>query len=246
MTLVRGSGIAGRRRVRADVVVVGTGAGGAVVAKELAEGGLSVVMLEEGERVEPAAFTARPRDDAPRHYRDAAMVATVGNVPIMLPLGRAVGGTTILNSATCYRTPPSLLAEWGLWSREELDPYFRRVERIFNVHRVSRELAGRNAHAMERGARALGCRASTYTAPRAGASAPASARSAARAAASSTPATPTSRSPGRPAQSRSPARGRRRSSPAAASSRAHAAAGGCASTPASSSSRAGRSTRRCC
>jgi choline dehydrogenase-like flavoprotein len=152
----RGSAIAGRRRIKADAVVVGTGAGGGVVAKELAEGGLAVVMLEEGEWLQPHDFTASPRDDSPRHYRDGAMVTTLGNVPIVLPLGRAVGGTTILNSATCYRTPPALLDEWGLWSAGELDPFFRRVERIFNVCRVPRELAGRNAHVMERGAEALG------------------------------------------------------------------------------------------
>jgi choline dehydrogenase-like flavoprotein len=144
------------RRIRADAVVVGTGAGGGVIAKELAEGGLSVVMLEEGEYVTSREFTARPRDDSARHYRDAAMVATLGNVPVLIPLGRAVGGTTLMNSATCYRTPPALLEQWGLWSAEELDPFFRRAERIFNVCRVPRELAGRNAHVMERGAERLG------------------------------------------------------------------------------------------
>ena len=152
----RGAAIAGRRRIKADAVVVGTGAGGAVVAKELAEGGLSVVMLEEGEYVTPDQFSARPRDDAPRFYRDAAMVATLGTPPMMLPLGKAVGGTTIMNSATCYRTPEGLLDAWGLWSADELDPFFRRVERIFNVCRVPRELAGRNAHVMQRGAERLG------------------------------------------------------------------------------------------
>jgi choline dehydrogenase-like flavoprotein len=147
----------GRRgRVRADAVVVGTGAGGAVAAKELAEAGLDVAMLEEGEWVEPHELTARPRDISPRLYRDGAQVVTMGNVPIPMPLGRAVGGTTLLNSATCYRTPPSLLERWGLWSPDELEPYFRRVERIFNVCRVPREVAGANAHAMERGAQALG------------------------------------------------------------------------------------------
>ena len=152
----RGSAIRGRRTVRADAVVVGTGAGGAVAAKELAEAGLDVVMLEEGEWVEPEELTARPRDLSPRLYRDGAQVVTLGNVAIPLLLGRAVGGTTILNSATCYRTPPALLEEWGLWTAEELDPYFRRVERTFNVCRVPREIAGANAHAMERGAERLG------------------------------------------------------------------------------------------
>ena len=152
----RGSHMRGRRRVRCEAVVVGTGAGGGVVAKELAEAGLDVIMLEEGDWIEPHEMTARPRDVSPRHYRDGAQVVTFGNVPIPLPLGRAVGGTTILNSATCYRTPPALLARWGLWSPDELAPYFRRVERIFNVCRVPREVAGANAHAMERGAQRLG------------------------------------------------------------------------------------------
>jgi choline dehydrogenase-like flavoprotein len=152
----RGEHVKGRRRVRVDAVVVGTGAGGAVVAKELAEAGLEVAMLEEGAWVEASEMTARPRDLSPKLYRDGAQVVTVGNVPIPLPLGRAVGGTTILNSATCYRTPPALLEQWGLWTSEELDPYFRRVERIFNVCRVPREVAGANAHAMQRGAEALG------------------------------------------------------------------------------------------
>ena len=152
----RGSAIRRRRRVRTDAVVVGTGAGGAVAAKELAEAGLSVVMLEEGEWVEPEELTARPRDLSPKLYRDGAQVVTAGNVPIPLPLGRAVGGTTILNSATCYRTPPALLEQWGLWTADELEPYFRRAERIFNVCRVPREIAGANAHAMQRGAERLG------------------------------------------------------------------------------------------
>jgi choline dehydrogenase-like flavoprotein len=154
--VVRGAELSGRVRMRADVCVVGTGAGGGVVAKELAEGGLSVVMLEEGELLRTADFTARPRDATPRYYRDGGQVVTLGNAPIALPLGRAVGGTTILNSATCYRTPPALLDRWGLWSADELDPFFRRVERIFNVCRVPRDVAGRNAHVMERGAHALG------------------------------------------------------------------------------------------
>ena len=42
--------------------MIGTGAGGAVVAKELAEGGMSVVMLEEGRHFTTDDFTARPRE----------------------------------------------------------------------------------------------------------------------------------------------------------------------------------------
>jgi choline dehydrogenase-like flavoprotein len=158
----RGARIAGERRLRADVCVIGSGAGGAPVAKELAEGGMRVVILEEGERLTTDDFNARPRDMSARLYRDAAQTATLGNVPIVLPLGTGVGGTTTVNSGTCFRTPPAVLAMWGerfgldSLGVDELDPFFRRVERIVNVAQVPPELAGRNAAVVKRGADALG------------------------------------------------------------------------------------------
>lgn len=151
-----------RMRARADAVVVGSGAGGAAVAAALAEGGMRVVVLEEGEQWDPADFTARSRDMNLQTWRDGGQLVTVGGNAIVLPVGRALGGTTTFNSATCFRPPAALLHRWaaeeGLhaWCGAELDPYLCLVERMLNVHRVSRELAGRNAQLMERGAQALG------------------------------------------------------------------------------------------
>ena len=70
----RGSRIGGERLLRADVCVIGTGAGGAPVAKELAEGGMRVVMLEEGERRTTDEFTRPParHDRAPLPRRRPA------------------------------------------------------------------------------------------------------------------------------------------------------------------------------
>jgi choline dehydrogenase-like flavoprotein len=158
----RGSRIQGERVVRADTCVIGTGAGGGPVAKELAEGGLRVVMLEEGERFTTDDFTARPREMTTLLYRDAGQVATLGNVPIVLPLGRSVGGSTLINSGTCFRTPPIVLELWardfGLeaLTPEALDPFFRRVERELNVAQVPPDLAGNNALVVKGGADALG------------------------------------------------------------------------------------------
>ena len=127
-------------------------------AKELAEAGARVVLLEEGAQHDAADFTARPRDMLPRLYRDAAQHATLGRPPILLPLGRAVGGTTLVNSGTCFRTPDHVLARWrdeyGL--DMDLAPHFERVERELNVAPVPPELAGANAHVARRGAEALG------------------------------------------------------------------------------------------
>jgi choline dehydrogenase-like flavoprotein len=157
-----GRAISGTRRVDVDAVVVGTGAGGATVAKELAEGGLRVAMIEEGRQFNPDSFTARPSEMTSLLYRDAAQLMTLGNVSIGLPLGQGVGGTSLVNSATCFRTPPAVLELWsrrfGLeqWTPGSLDPFFRRVERELNVAKVPAELAGNNALVVRRGAQALG------------------------------------------------------------------------------------------
>jgi choline dehydrogenase-like flavoprotein len=144
--------------VRADAVVVGTGAGGAAVAAELAAGGLDVVVLEEGVRHDHRTFTARPRDMTTRLYRDAGQLATIGTPPIILPLGRAVGGTTLINSGTCFRTPARVLERWA---RDDgvaalPDGLFDYVEDVIGVGEVPEALAGRNALLVKRGAEALG------------------------------------------------------------------------------------------
>jgi choline dehydrogenase-like flavoprotein len=148
--------------VKADACVIGTGAGGAPVAKELAEGGMSVVMLEEGPDRGADDVTARPREMTARLYRDAGQLATVGNVPIVLPLGSGIGGTTFVNSGTCFRTPDAVLERWatdfGLdgMSPPALDPFFARVDEEIGVTQVTPDIAGNNAPVVRRGAERLG------------------------------------------------------------------------------------------
>jgi hypothetical protein len=160
--VVAGSRLTRRHVLSADVCVIGSGAGGAPAAKELAEGGMRVVMLEEGEWWSSDAFTARPREMIPRLYREGGHTVTLGTPPLLLPLGKAIGGTTLINSGTCFRTPPRVLERWrredGLQelTPEELDPYFRRVERELNVSRVPASLAGHNCEVIRRGAERLG------------------------------------------------------------------------------------------
>jgi choline dehydrogenase-like flavoprotein len=157
--IVDGTRLTGERRVRADVVVVGSGAGGAPVAKALAEAGRRVVVVEEGAYFARQQLNARPRDMTALLYRDAGQVATVGTPAIMLPTGRAVGGTTLVNSGTCFRTPDRVLRRWqgelGV-TIENLDALYAQVEREIGVHRVTPELAGANARIAKRGADALG------------------------------------------------------------------------------------------
>lgn len=145
----------------ADVCVIGAGAGGAVVAAELAEGGARVIVLEEGPEHRADNFTARPPEMMARLYAAGAETATIGNPPIPLPLGHGLGGTTVINSGTCFRTPEHVLDKWserhGLeLDRQALDACFERVEQSLSIGEVTPELAGGNAAVARRGAERLG------------------------------------------------------------------------------------------
>jgi len=153
--------IRGRVEERADVCVVGSGAGGAVVAKELAEGGLSVIVLEEGAYFRRPDFQGSPWERMQKLYRNRGLTAALGRSIVPIPLGKCVGGTTVVNSGTCFRTPERVLRQWEAWGIEGVDPQgmepiFQRVEEELSVQPVPWEIIGRNALTFQRGVEALG------------------------------------------------------------------------------------------
>ena len=145
-----------------DCVVVGTGAGGAPVAARLAQRGHAVVMLEEGGDFSRADFIGRPFDLQKKLYRDAGLTFTVGNTLIPLPIGKTVGGTTTINSGTCYRTPADVMRRWVLehglraLGPGSLDACFERVEAALEIAPSPPEVLGEIAKIVARGADALG------------------------------------------------------------------------------------------
>lgn len=145
------------RHERADVCIIGTGAGGAPVAAALARAGARVTVLEEGGEHPVGTLTSRPRDMMPQIYRDAGQTVTIGNPPIVLPVGRTLGGTTLVNSGTCFRAPQPVLDRWerDLGLRLEAR-YYAQVEEEISVTRVTPDIAGNNALVAKRGAEALG------------------------------------------------------------------------------------------
>lgn len=148
--------------VECDVVVVGTGAGGAVVGRELAEAGLAVVFVEEGKYFERSDFTGRAFPMQQKLYRGGGSTIALGNTGIPIPIGRTVGGTTTVNSGTCFRTPDRVLNEWhhelGLdeLAPDRLGSYFERVEAVLGIEPAKRSLLGGNGRVIQRGCEALG------------------------------------------------------------------------------------------
>ena len=138
-----------------DVAVVGSGAGGAVAAAALAETDNQVVLLEEG-KAYGTEDHGSVMDGFVRMYREAGATLLLGRPPMTLPLGCAVGGTTAINSSTCFRPPRNKVDSWQGLSYEELEPFMDEVETRINAHVVSEDLLGGNWTVMKRGCDALG------------------------------------------------------------------------------------------
>jgi choline dehydrogenase-like flavoprotein len=131
-------------RERFDVVVVGSGAGGGVVAGELADRGRNVLLLELGPHRTAADFTrweAKAAHDLWWPIRFALIDGGAGGA-VALVSGRCVGGSTTINTKVALRAHAKDLAKWreasGLsLGRADLDPYYERVERRLGVRERS-------------------------------------------------------------------------------------------------------------
>jgi choline dehydrogenase-like flavoprotein len=161
----------GREQVRrfaadVDVVIVGSGAGGAVVARELARDGRSVVVLEEGGHYSPQEYGAlAPSQSFRRLAREAGMSVAlgVGDTPLIsLLAGKCIGGSSVLTGAVCFRIPDEVLHVWseelGLSSMtpDNVESYFEEVEGICHVETVPDHMRSRASELFVAGAASLG------------------------------------------------------------------------------------------
>jgi choline dehydrogenase-like flavoprotein len=151
---------------RADAVVVGSGAGGAMVARSLARRGLDVVIVEEGRRWSVEEFRTRhPLARYAELYRDGGTTIAIGRPPIVLPVGRGVGGTTLVNSGTCFRPPDRVQRlwrdDWGvsLADPDEFDRHLTDVEQTIRVAPVPLDVMGNNGRLLLEASDRLGWQA---------------------------------------------------------------------------------------
>ena len=99
-------------RITADVVIVGSGAAGAVLAKRMAEKGREVTLLERGLHVDPSEFTEDESKQFASLYADGGMQMST-DARFQVLQGKCVGGTTVVNNAVCFDLPDHVLERWN-------------------------------------------------------------------------------------------------------------------------------------
>ena len=145
---------------RYDVIVVGSGAGGAAAAWRLASVGLKVVVFEAGP--EPRdIIDEHPVTRAVKYYWDNGLTFTMGKPALSLPFGKVLGGTVTVNSGTMFRIPNEVLGRWRDETGAKIDSgmlekAYQVVEEKLGVQIVPEELLGGNADVMRKGAKELG------------------------------------------------------------------------------------------
>ena len=121
-----------------EVLVIGTGAGGASVADMLSEAGLDVLMIEEGAHIPAADAPQGISESMRRMWRGGGLMSTLGS-QVAFAEGRCVGGGTEINSAIFQQAPESVLERWRAanqlddMSADALAPYYDRAARAVNA-----------------------------------------------------------------------------------------------------------------
>ena len=146
-----------------DVCVIGSGAGGAPMAKELQEAGLSVILLEEGSYYQTKDFrNSDTIESLIKLYREGGSTFTIGKPNISYAEGRTVGGSTTINGGICWRTPDKILKRWQ-WENgladltpKRMDYFFSRVEEIISAKPVLSESMNKDSETLKKGAIKLG------------------------------------------------------------------------------------------
>lgn len=147
--------------VSCDVCIVGSGAGGAVLAAGLVEQGHKVVMLEEGGYYDQDNFKLNEGDAYFNLYQDRGTRATA-DLAITVLQGRSVGGSTTINWTTCFRTPPRIMSHWeehfGIKdiNAETLAPHFDEVEKRLGIQEWPLERVNENNKVLVDGCKKLG------------------------------------------------------------------------------------------
>src|SRR5262249_9768351 len=132
-----------------DVIVIGSGSGGAVVTRRLVEEhGLDVAVVEAGDYVPEGAASTGPRGERRPlawdeietllcYYKHAGLQLTLGHAMFVFQ-GQCLGGSSVVNNAVCFRMPDRVRSQWrdefGVpWTGAELDRAYDRIAKELGI-----------------------------------------------------------------------------------------------------------------
>lgn len=155
------------RTLSTEVLVIGSGAGGATTAWRLAEAGRTVLVAEEGPWVDPDEHEPFSLPEMAAQYRHRGGAAALGSPPVAYTEGRCVGGSTEINSGLWHRPPPELTEAWRRTYRidefttDVLDRHAEAVEEAVGVRPLPGD-APRSSALLEEGAAEVGWRSTEF------------------------------------------------------------------------------------
>ena len=131
--------------LQADVCVVGSGAGGGVIAAELPSAGKSVLVLEMGQYRNESDFKQLELPGMLELYLGGGLAASEdGSIAILA--GSTLGGGTVVNYMNCIRTPDHIRREWAAMGVTDLDgaDYDRHIDSVWERLGVNDTVTSQN------------------------------------------------------------------------------------------------------
>jgi choline dehydrogenase-like flavoprotein len=124
------------KREQVDVCVIGSGAGGSIIAYEAAKRGLSTLIVERGPYVRGKEMNHNEFDMLTRLYKDSALQFTT-SLDLFISQGSCVGGSTVLANGVILRPDPAVLESWknlgAVFDTAELEVSYDRTEKAIGA-----------------------------------------------------------------------------------------------------------------
>ncbi|MFC1481842.1 FAD-dependent oxidoreductase [Candidatus Neomarinimicrobiota bacterium] len=147
--------------IDAQIVVIGSGPGGATTAHILAEAGLDVLIIESGPYLKLSSCQSFSLEEMRQKYRNAGQTIAFGKPRVQYVEGQCVGGGSEINSALYHRTPDSIVERWqqeyGVIdiAPHDLSPHFEVIEHDLSISTATSTLP-RASVILEEGSNKLG------------------------------------------------------------------------------------------